>query len=37
MLKHLTWVVDLAARNGRSFNAEEECRFAGIRAAGALT
>jgi CRISPR-associated endonuclease Cas3-HD len=30
MVQHLTWVADLAARNGRSFGAEEECRFAGI-------
>jgi len=30
MVQHLTWVADLAARNGRSFGAESECRFAGV-------
>ncbi len=30
MVQHLTWVADLAAQNGGSFGAEEECRFAGI-------
>src|ERR1019366_7976193 len=30
MARHLTWVADLAAANGRAFGAEEECRFAGV-------
>jgi CRISPR-associated endonuclease/helicase Cas3 len=30
MKQHLAWVADLAVENGRSFGAEEECRFAGI-------
>jgi CRISPR-associated helicase Cas3/CRISPR-associated endonuclease Cas3-HD len=30
LLQHLTWVADLAARHGRSLNAEDECRFAAI-------
>ena len=29
-MQHLTWVADLAARNGRSFGAGDECQFAGI-------
>src|ERR1035437_7618061 len=29
MVQHLTWVADLAARNGRSFGAGDECQFAG--------
>ena len=29
-MQHLTWVADLAARNGRSLGAEDECRFAAV-------
>jgi CRISPR-associated helicase Cas3/CRISPR-associated endonuclease Cas3-HD len=30
MVQHLTWVAELAASNGRSFGAEDECHFAAI-------
>lgn len=30
MVQHLTWVADLAVKNGGAFGAEDECRFAGV-------
>jgi CRISPR-associated endonuclease/helicase Cas3 len=30
MVQHLTWVTDLAVKNGESFGAQDECRFAGM-------
>ena len=30
MVQHLLWVTDLAVKNGESFGAEDECRFAGM-------